>query len=169
MSAKKRLKAMPVFTGTTAWELLDFITWVIQGEPKRYDQGAWIKLVEQGYSEEYKASQMPACGTIGCVAGWVDLLVTGRQTIIDVDMFADQTQKRATRILGLNKAQQNQLFEGNAIAKVREWLPVSLDNEGFYPMTGTEAYAALGVLHIRKFMQRHERKLKGTIVRPVAA
>jgi len=164
---KRRRTALPVFSGKTAWDLLDFITWVIQGEPKRYDQGDWMKLVEQGYSSDFVAEQMPSCGTIGCVAGWVDLLVTGRPTIVKVDLFADDTMTRARRILGLTKDQAGKLFPSNALSVVRERLHVrSYGADGEHIITpGDTAYAELGVLHIREFMLAHEKKLKRTLVK----
>ena len=168
MAAKKRLAPLPKFVGSTAWDLLDFITWVIQREPKRYDQGDWIQLVEHGYAHGYVKQNMPACGTIGCVAGWVDLLVTGRSTIIDIDRYADKTQHRARRILGLTSAHADELFDSNAVSAMRNVLPVARDEDGFYPHQGSTAYALLGVLHIRTFMLRYERRLKRTFVRKVA-
>ncbi len=155
---KSPTSKVPVFRGKTAWELLDFITWVIQREPLRYYQGNWVTLVENTNGDY---SFMPACGTIGCIAGWADILVTGRKFLLAELPVGRRTQERAAAILGLDVDQTQDLFNGQAIGKMRE----ELDIAEALSSAGSEVYAELGVLHIRRFMLANERKLRRTKVR----
>lgn len=73
---KKKLTPIPRLTKkTTAYELLNTVCKLITDEPKRYYQGWWISR-QSGFCKS-KVSEFPSCGTVGCVAGWVELLRSG--------------------------------------------------------------------------------------------
>ncbi len=164
--AKKRLPvrwaAAPRSKAKNAYDLLDDVCKVILEEPKRYDQGDWIVSIASDYSTPAAAVKcqtpypIPACGTIGCVAGWTALLA--RPTIaVHVDRLDAQVMGDAVRILGINRGQATRLFDGGAVRN--QWRQDFGNNKKF-PMTGTMGYAKLGVAHIREFMKDYADQLR---------
>lgn len=131
---------------TTAYDLLTKVCEVITEEPKRYNQGRWLRR-ERGRSA-------PACGTVGCVAGWCVALVDS--TVID-DRRAP-IGDRAMNILGIDEDQRMELFAGDAVAD--------------FPLIqgqGGHLYARAGVRHIRRFQEKYAEQLKAKVVTPVEA
>ncbi len=79
-----RLKKIPRSRAKTAWGLCQEVIKAIEAEPKRADMTIF----------SYKLSPEeggPACGTVGCFAGWVTLLKDGHMT---------DSYHRAIEILG---------------------------------------------------------------------
>lgn len=139
-------KKIPVSRAKTAYGLLSEVIKLILEEPLRYNQGVW--LLQQGgdpLDAEYDAPQgFPACGTVGCVAGWVTTLKLKRVT--NRTVFAD----RAAKILGLDEHQENELFS-DVLADMNL-------------LRQTPEYAKAGAAHIRKFQQRYSSQLRATKV-----
>jgi hypothetical protein len=134
--------AMPVSKAKTAYGLLSEIRKLILEEPRRYDQGAWLLNDEDSFSFKYGSDALaavPACGTIGCVAGWVVALQ--RRTPHDF-MIATE----AADILGLTSEQRTSLFRPNA----------SGDREKI----GPERHAQRGAAHIARFQHKHAAQLR---------
>lgn len=149
---------------TTAYALLSKICTLIKEEPKRYNQGSWIRLRFEwegtGQSDEWLDRMFPACGTVCCVAGWVETLRTSPVVvnILEEDSaYFSRVAAAARRTLGLTSKEAGKLFSGDAIDEL---------GEGDTPLQGTPEYAALGVKHIRAFQKKHAKKLKAKIVRP---
>lgn len=132
---------------TTAYELLTDVCAVITEEPKRYYQGVWGTR-----KPERRGLTPPACGTVCCVAGWVQTLVQPKQG------YGISTAGRAKRILGIDDAQADVLFDGAALHDFTRDLDL--------PKPGSRAYARLGVRHIRKFQAEYATQLKAKIVTP---
>lgn len=65
-------KPIPQSKAKTAWGLLGDVKRAMLAEPKRVNMGVWIAK-----SADYAEYPQPACGTIGCLAGWVSLLKGG--------------------------------------------------------------------------------------------
>lgn len=150
---------------TTAYALLSKICKLITEEPKRYNQGQWIALSSSwiGMSQQWMNAAFPACGTVCCVAGWVESLRTSPQVVKHLDddsRYTSDVSDAARRTLGLSEKDAAGLFRGDALV-----LLVGDD----VPVQGTSEYAALGVKHIRAFQKKHAKKLKAKIVRPERA
>lgn len=62
---------LPTTRAKTAYGLLSAITKLIVAEPKRYSQHTFI---ESEVAPTPEVQHFPACGTVGCVAGWVVVL-----------------------------------------------------------------------------------------------
>lgn len=143
----------------TAFDLLTHVRRLILDEPRRYDQGLYIvseKLKNLQYQIDSERNSgnpkyaAPACGTVGCVAGWVSLLGVRAE----FPQLADQI---ATKVLGLNPYQSTKLFDGGAL---HQYLKLGQN----LPNTGTRAYARLGAKHIAVFIAANEPQLKDTML-----
>jgi hypothetical protein len=90
-----------------AARLLRKVAQHILEEPNRYDQETFLKISHAG--EEYLGpseliDKFPACGTVGCIAGWVAALTAKNpKRLKDVQRFADKT-------LGITSDQSQRLF-----------------------------------------------------------
>lgn len=139
---QQRFDAPPRTRATTTIGILKAVVKAIREEPRRYDQGDWICRFDE-YNMEWigadRLKHVPACGTIGCVAGWVDVLkrdtpIKGGSTMT--------VPERARALLGLNEWQTDLLFSGGALDGLTTARP------------GTRAYANAGVKHIERFMRK---------------
>ena len=135
----------PTSRAKTADGLLAEIERLITAEPLRYDQHdvLWIEE-EKDHRNSYRynvtavADNIPHCGTIGCVGGWVTALKTKRPSRVINPLLAAQ------RILGLTTTQADELFDAPAAGPGRQ----------------TPAHAARGVQHIRRFRAKHRAQLR---------
>lgn len=137
--AKKQTGKIPKSKAKNAYALLNEVKALILEEPKRYNQSIFIARAPDDISDCDAPEGIPACGTVGCVAGWVATLKrpSGR-------FGYDQASGIAGRILGLSAIQQSNLFDGGAVNG----------------STGTMAYAKNGAKHITEFQKQHARQLK---------
>ncbi len=62
-----KLKAIPLSRAKTAWGLLQDVKRRMLEEPKRVEMDNWVE-------KRHPEDGGPACGTVGCFAGWVCLL-----------------------------------------------------------------------------------------------
>ena len=90
------LKPLPLSRAKTAYGLVMDAAKAVAEEPRRADMRMFISGPGDG-----PRSGKPACGTVGCFAGWIDIL-SGRATqngalAEDYDSYDDYT---ATMILG---------------------------------------------------------------------
>ena len=160
---------MPVSSATNAYELLNEIATLIVEEPKRYNQYTWKELIAN--VPEHIA---PACGTVCCVAGWVDTLKNPEP--IDAKLlYAEKTNHwfdvkySASAILGISPEQAEVLFDGNAAGDRDPDNYVIEDEDDHWDEVGRYEYdlaghAERGAAHIRRFMAEHETQLKAKLV-----
>jgi hypothetical protein len=133
-------KSLPKSKARNAYDLLSEIATLIVDEPRRYNQNVWIAAAD---GNDFAAPRgLPACGTVGCVAGWVRTLKGA--------MESGTTSEVAQRVLGINDIQVCQLFSAGAIQ-------VSANVQ-------TKAYAKAGAAHIRRFQAKHAAQLKAKAV-----
>lgn len=126
--------AMPKSKAKTAYGLLSEVRAIILEEPKRYDQCATI---EQGIEAEMiYGDQVPACGTVACVGGWVLALKGYSQYTGGLET--------AWRILGEPTNDMWNLFEADK-AGSRDSL---------------SAHAKRGAAHIAAFQKKYAKQLK---------
>ena len=139
-TSRTHAPVMPISNAKTAYGLLGDIAKIIVAEPKRYDQTNWIarKGTQRG---DNSYAEFPACGTVGCVAGWVVALAGPRNT------SPDRVEKVAEKILGLDGWDSMELFDANAAGS---WMVTS-------PQTLEHAEA--GAKHIQKFRKQYRAKL----------
>lgn len=133
---------MPISQARTAYDLLTDICAIITEDPKRYNQRIYLcRLALEDRRNGYLV--VPACGTIGCVAGWAVALKDpnrGTQTRLTVEV--------ARNILGLSPEQAALLFNFWAV-------PITIPPQ-------TRDHAQAGVKHIQKYQALWEAQLKAT-------
>lgn len=57
----------------TAYDILTHVAKLMQEEPRRLDM-SWFVLKYKGKNSGYEHTTMaPACGTVGCVSGWITM------------------------------------------------------------------------------------------------
>lgn len=72
-------------------------------EPKRYDQDRWLIRGDEA-TIHLEPNDVPACKTVGCIAGWVCVL--GKS----IPKLAYNSGIRAKKLLGLTTGQADRLF-----------------------------------------------------------
>jgi hypothetical protein len=154
---------------TTAYGLLKYVIELIEQEPARYNQGTWAELIRERYTPgeakvkvHPRSGILPACGTIGCVAGWVGIVANlpVKRTFGDLDMHLQpkpgtaveklvQPRKigrnesglhnddypyaeAAAFVLGLSKEQADELFSAEAIERAYKSKWDISDDQEFY-------------------------------------
>lgn len=74
------LKATPRLQDKTptAYKVLEFVVKLVEDDPKRLDMSTWVSAYqgESRLQQCYKIPEqnMPDCGTVACLAGWVCLV-----------------------------------------------------------------------------------------------
>lgn len=124
--------AMPKSKAKTAYGLLSEVRKLILEEPKRYSQRLYIARTNEDPEFEF-----PACGTIGCVAGWVATLTEGRFGYLE-------TCRVAMGALGIDIEQAAELFDADAASGPSQSLE----------------HARTGAKHIARFQQKYAKQLK---------
>lgn len=132
---------MPVSKAKTAYGLLSEIRRLILEEPKRYDQTDTVTFLSNG--DDFYPQPRPACGTVGCVAGWTCVLKIPHLKSKWQDEWVDICQ-RAEDILGLNEHQASRLFSPHAAKRKMQ----------------TAEHAKRGAAHIARFQEKYAAQLK---------
>ena len=149
-TTRTRSARLPVSRATNAYNLLTKVKAVILEEPERFDQRVW--WMDRRHWAGAWSVRWPACGTVGCVAGWVVALTHGRPNTL---RLMGGMEISAGNILGLTDVQAVELF---LYGPPMDGLTVT--------QAQTEAYARAGAQHIEQFQNRHEAQLKGCPIRP---
>jgi hypothetical protein len=105
MMTKKRTRNA---IGAEAARLLRRVVRHIKAEPLRYDQDETLIKVAPGedfYYTNFGYRPAPACGTVGCLAGWVAALTLPKEKARTVNPI-----KYASLKLGLDEGQERRLF-----------------------------------------------------------
>ena len=135
-----KLKSIPQSKAKTAWGLLQDVKRAILAEPKRIDMTVFQE-------RKWPSDRGPACGTVGCFAGWVCALRGHRTYDWGVD-------SRVYEILGHHidyytvNGGNNHVFnsgEGDACDRTKP---------------GTKAHARAVIARINKFMRLNQSALK---------
>src|SRR5678815_691170 len=73
---------LPWFQGGSAYRLMRAVRQVILEEPRRMDMGCTVRAPLERYDIQGRAytEPGPACGTIGCIAGWMHILTASTET-----------------------------------------------------------------------------------------
>lgn len=136
---------VPTSKATNAYDLLSDVIRIIREEPRRYNQMRFIARTNGAYGADnvvHGGSGFPACGTVGCVAGWVATLVRGSH------FRYNRAQPIAATVLGLRGDQAWKLFSGGAADGAPQ----------------TAEHAKSGIRHIRRFQKKYSTQLKATKV-----
>ncbi len=132
---------------TTAYTFLTVVLpKVILAEPKRMRMGTWISSRYDGEDDE---DVYPACGTIGCIGGWTELMTGHNRSaakVLGIDFVIDPKSQDYLDTI---------LFEDHKLMRS--------------PAQGTLSHAKAVVAHMRRFARKHEKRLRKTILEPYRA
>lgn len=141
----------PITKPILAYDFFGKLINIMQEEPARVDQGDWLRTGANATcivgGDKWK-TVAPACGTVGCTAGWAAVLL-GYPTFKDSDQVAED--------LGLNFIHQpiaGKLF-GSSGYNLHVWAE-----------PGTKAHMQQVVRGIREFMAEYKDVLKRVVVYP---
>lgn len=132
------VKTIPKSKAKTAYGLVSDVIRAMVEEPKRVNMGVWVshRLPEHGG---------PACGTIGCFAGWVSLLK-------DATDIPQRAEDRAIELLG-DQINYHTAPDGDYV-----FGDMGRDIKG---NPGTSKYALSVVKRIRRFQKINAAALQG--------
>jgi hypothetical protein len=136
-----RLKPLPRSRAKTAYDLVSDVIRAILAEPKRVDMGVYRdkRLPEDGG---------PACGTVACFAGWVNILAGNHGPWGDID---------AEITLGVDLNYYTAGEDG--------WYVFNAGGGGdIKGRVGTKQYAYSVVKRIRKFQRINAKALKAKVL-----
>lgn len=85
------IKSIPRSNAQTVYDLLQDVKQAILEEPKRVHMGFFCIFGDHLQSRLQQKG--PSCGTVGCFAGWVNLLAGRSRTQIDTMSGASQAQQ----------------------------------------------------------------------------
>lgn len=131
MSNTKHSTKVPRSKARTAYGLLSDVCAVVTEEPKRLAMGLWLARADEDSSGPPLLG-FPACGTVGCIGGWVEVL-------------SPKNPACAETILGLDLNQSDTLFYDNDLCSA--------------PGQQTASHARKVVSHIRKFQKKYRAQL----------
>ena len=155
--AKTRQARLPVIRRPiSAYKLLDKILDVVRKEPRRLRMSGWGATAAHDPTGEYPDNKQmqPACGTVGCLAGWaVTLMRDPKKANVNDRESWGGAAVGAALLLGFNGPNEvGGLFSG--VTKTKD---------------GTAAHVKEVALRVRKFQEDHKKRLKATIIRPGAS
>lgn len=148
-----KTKALPKSKAKTAYGLLSEVCELITEEPKRYAQRFYIarkgkiattKRTSYLADDNNEVSDFPACGTVGCVAGWVTVLKGPKR------FRYWHTHSIAAKILGLPDNQDGWSYQSDEL----------FGSEAATGNSQTPEHAAAGVAHIKKFQAKYASQLR---------
>lgn len=151
----KKLKGIPFSTATTAWGLLQDVKRAIMEEPKRVEMSCYsAKLSPEAGG--------PQCGSVGCFAGWVNMLRGGRP-----GSFSQTDDHSAMTLLGpLNYYTIRSRTDPKA--DLDSYVFNSGEGDSCADTNpGTRAHARAVVQRINRFMAVNEVALKARILPPI--
>jgi|SRR5579859_2543571 len=149
-----RLKATPRSKAKNAYELLNDVCRVVLDEPKRVHMDAYITAFQNPGRVACEIGDGPACGTVGCIGGWVAILK--RRPHVDL-----------STTLSISNIAANLLTDEEGVLKDIVRYPGSLFSDSLFDKHGdqqdykygTREYARAVVRKIRAFQKRHKAAL----------
>jgi hypothetical protein len=151
----------PISVATNAYELLGDVAEAILREPKRFDFGNWLEHIPAEHGG-------PACGTVGCIAGWA-VVLTG-DIPASIWTYSHRIATMGAILLGTDSV------TGMAPYAV---LPHDVDSESWRKevtelfvtalrapagLVGSFEYAARYAVRIYDFREKHRARLLSTAI-----
>lgn len=164
----QRLAPVPKSTATTAYGWFGDVAKLIREEPRRIYMSDWVKayrkpdlVVQTDYdyeAERYRNSiPGPACGTVGCIAGWLHLSkVSDKRRVKEFPL-----QWVAAKLKAPFNAEWDDLDTADEFSEALHML-----FHGGFPDApyGTQEYADHVAANIEKFRQTWKSRLQRTKV-----
>jgi hypothetical protein len=131
----------------TAKQVLEWVATIVKEEPKRLHMLNWftfVRGVQWAYTLPAEEIFIPACGTVACLAGWINLAITGMETM---------PAEGEAGAIALNRLG---LFPGS---------PARNDLYRVFLRDGDDAGEAIA--NLEGYIERHRTVLESTIVQAV--
>lgn len=144
------LKTFRITRPTSSYTILGRIIDLVKDEPKRLRMGVVLENITRP-SLEVEVDDFPACGTVGCIAGW-------SAYVVGFDWLNRPTMDRTADLL----------LPGPDNFGAREELTSAfVSGSHFYTPDGTREQVKAVVKFITKFRERNKKALKAVMVTPV--
>lgn len=162
-------KLIPKFrkrTRGTSWELLKAVIDAIRAEPYRVDMVNWVRdLAKLPSYLVPPVGQQPACGTQGCIAGWMHTMTAPRQALVaangkgvlghlDAEDFGYRMLPSELREDAFN------LFHGTGENGFSDLKPYPFPSHSDGTVKDQRRYANDVIVNIKKFMKTHNTALQ---------
>jgi len=149
-----KFELIPKSKAKTSWGLLRDVRKAMLAEPRRVDMITFVRdLDSYEWMMESRSRPQPACGTQGCIAGWMHLVTS--------------TEVGKARSRSLAQQRAFQLLPESVHEDAARLFYDHHDEKGKFPYpwpasipAGTPAYAKAVVRNLDKFMRKHERALR---------
>ncbi len=155
---RKKLAPLPRVTSKTitGGALLRKIKRLILAKPKRLDMGDWIKAFH-GEILNTDVHQVPACGTVACVAGWGAILMRPSKSIGEtIDGAAADAMN-----LAIGYEQDGEIYAGDLFSCETSR---AFKETSYMPAAGTPEHAAVIAKRIDTYLAQHPEVEKRVIV-----
>lgn len=154
LTSEERAK-LPQVSPKTSWDLFEATVQAIQKEPRRVNMRFWRMFAEDGYPWDEKG-RLPPCGTVGCIAGWMDTIMVAPQGVF----VGGAVGYRVLTNLVPPQAREDAdyLFNGSVDESGERSYPFPAEQEG------TPAYAESVIANVKRFMGKWEAELKAFIL-----
>lgn len=167
------LQPLPVSRATNAYELMEDVNAAILAEPCRLNMTAWVKMFQNIQNISSVDGSIPACGTIGCYAGWTTFLHDQRP-----EWDPLRVENRALAVLthtspiwgsGLDSSSlRGRLRSAFNEISVTESIQSGVTKGRILKLKqGTRRYARAVVKRFERIMAQFEQELKAIPVSPV--
>lgn len=141
----------------TSWELLEKVIEAIKAEPRRINMSFWAGPPNQDVVG-------PACGTQGCIAGWMNLMTAPNASKVD---YIDASSVANKMLPPSVFTDAQRLFHGSPMRNVDGYDIIPYYRPYPFPATSDgvtlkdqRRYARQVIANIRKFMSAHRAELK---------
>lgn len=146
---RPKFSLIPRSTAENAYQLLDEVVAAIREEPERLDMGAWSRTPKEVGA---MGDNAPACGTVGCMAGWITFIADRKVRSNNDGTIAN----RAISLLGAEGWSDTE--------RVRVQLFANSGTELAGTKPGTKAHADAVIRRIRAYQRANNAHLIETPV-----
>lgn len=147
----RQISLLPRSSATNAYDLMVDVIRAIEEEPKRInmDNYSTIKM------SQVAKNKRPACGTVACVAGWMQIMRADRRTLLAYIRRGFGPMSAYDASYMLPESVRNDAY---SMFQTFNFWSDELSNEPLTP--GTQPYASAVADMIRDFIAKHETVLK---------
>lgn len=152
-----KFSLIPKSRAKNSYELLNDVVKVMREEPKRVRFGDWLMT----FAGNKFSKDVPACGTIGCIAGWCIAVRAPSANILE-EIELQQNSHESPRQIAHRLFPLDLKSEVDDLFGVTIWSTYS-NVEG---TPGTHEHARSVIRRIRQFQKSHTRALKEFSLKP---
>lgn len=136
METKAEWTPLPTSNADNLYNLMADVCKAIEEEPRRFDMAHYVTAFQGRVVDYLSVKELPSCGTVGCYAGWMDILL-GQREFLNAFNVDDTLYVRLRELFISFKP-----FEGLQY--------------------GTKKYAEKAISNLQEFMTLHETELRAS-------